>query len=274
MKISVVTVSFNQARYLERCLESVLAQAGVEVEYIVVDGGSSDGSVEILERHRARLSHLIVEPDDGAADGLNKGFAKATGGILYYLNSDDVVWPGTFKSALAVFDADPAADVVYGDGVMIDADDRILRASRSNPRFSVYRCAIGAAAVTQQATFFRAGAFRAVGGFNVQNRTCWDGELLLDFAMDGRRFVHVAENWAGFRIHEASITGSGRQNARYVKERARLFEKATGRAMSQGDRITASLLRAGDRLMRHCSSVSLIATPGRRARAASVRSNP
>ena len=88
MKISVVTISYNQAHYLERCLDSVLSQDGVELEYIVVDAYSSDGSREILERYRDRLSTLIVEKDNGPPDGLNKGFSHATGDIFYYLNSD------------------------------------------------------------------------------------------------------------------------------------------------------------------------------------------
>src|SRR4051812_47863135 len=97
MRFSVVTISFNQCEFLERAMLSVLNQSDVEIEYIVVDPGSSDGSRELIGRYRDRLAHLVLEKDDGPADGLNRGFAHATGDVYCYLNSDDMFAPGAFK---------------------------------------------------------------------------------------------------------------------------------------------------------------------------------
>ena len=97
LKISVVTISYNQAEFLERCIESVLNQNYPNLEYIIVDPGSTDGSRDIIKRYEKVFSHILLDPDNGPADGLNKGFAKATGDILYFINSDDVVLPDAFK---------------------------------------------------------------------------------------------------------------------------------------------------------------------------------
>jgi len=95
MKFSIVTISYNQAQFLEKAILSVLNQEGVGLEYIVVDPGSTDGSREIIERYRDRFGHVVFEKDHGPADGLNKGFQYATGDVYGYLNSDDVLLPGT-----------------------------------------------------------------------------------------------------------------------------------------------------------------------------------
>lgn len=99
MKLTVVTISHNQSEYLEECMNSVLSQ-NADVEYIVVDALSGDGSIDILKAAEHRLSRLIVEKDNGPAHGLNKGFGCASGDIYYYLNSDDVVVPNAFREAL------------------------------------------------------------------------------------------------------------------------------------------------------------------------------
>ena len=97
MKFSVVTISFNQIEFLEEALKSVFCQKGVEIEFIVVDPGSTDGSRELIDRYREQIDHVLFEPDAGPADGLNKGFALATGDIYCYLNSDDVFETDAFR---------------------------------------------------------------------------------------------------------------------------------------------------------------------------------
>src|SRR5262249_6094619 len=142
MKFSIVTVSFNQARYLERAMRSVLDQEGASVEYIVVDPGSTDGSRDIIEKYRSRLAHVILEPDTGAADGLNKGFRAATGEVLGFLNSDDVLLPGALSGAAGFLREHPEVDVVSGDCEIVDGQDNVLRVSYSD-RFSLRRYAYG-----------------------------------------------------------------------------------------------------------------------------------
>src|ERR1700761_9685491 len=116
MKVSVVTVSFNQRQYLEACLTSVLNQEYPDLEYIVVDPGSQDGSRELIESFRGRLASILFESDQGPADGLNKGFRLASGDIFGFLNSDDALLPGAVKSVSESFARNPDCDIVMGNG--------------------------------------------------------------------------------------------------------------------------------------------------------------
>ncbi len=241
MRVSIVTVSFNQARYLERALRSVAAQNHDDIEHILVDAGSTDGSRDIIERFRDRLAAVVLEPDRGPPDGLNKGFALATGDIFAYLNSDDEYLPGAVRAAVAEFRRRPDTDIVVGHGYIIDGDGNPIRRFRSAP-FSPWRFARGGAVVMQQSTFFRAGAFRATSGFKVANRTSWDAELYLDMCLGGAR-THLAEGyWSLFRIHPDSISGSGRLAAECARNNHRYFRRVTGRAPRPPDR--ASFLLA------------------------------
>lgn len=218
MKISVVTISYNQAEYLSRCIESVLSQDGPEIEYIVIDGGSNDGSREIIEKYRDRLAHVVMEKDDGPGDALNKGLRLSTGEVFYYLNSDDEVAPGAFREAASLFDANPRVDVIYGNGVTIDAKGAVGRKLFSSMLFSPRLYASGLAVVVQQSAFVRTQALRAVGGFNPSNRTCWDGESFLALAMAGARFMRTWRFWGRFRVYPESISGSGRTNDQYLAD--------------------------------------------------------
>ena len=103
MKVSIVTISFNQAKYLERAIISVVEQNYSNIEYIVVDPGSTDGSREIIEKYRSKITIVILDPDKGPTDGLNKGFAAATGDIYAYINADDALLPGAVKSVVDFF---------------------------------------------------------------------------------------------------------------------------------------------------------------------------
>src|SRR5690349_13082517 len=115
MKFTLVTISYNQAPFLERTIRSVIDQKYDDLEYIVVDPGSTDGSREIIEHFRPYITKTIFEKDRGAADGLNKGFSHATGELYGFLNSDDVLLPGALKEASKFFDTNPDIDVVSGD---------------------------------------------------------------------------------------------------------------------------------------------------------------
>ena len=127
MKFSVVTISFNQIEFLEEALKSVFCQSGVDVEFIVVDPGSTDGSRELIERYSEEIDHVLFEPDAGPADGLNKGFGRATGDIFCYLNSDDVFEPGAFRRVAEFFTKNCEVDVVCGHAWIIDETGRRLR---------------------------------------------------------------------------------------------------------------------------------------------------
>ena len=123
--VSIVTPSFNQAAFLRRTIDSVLGQDYPHIEYIVIDGGSTDGSVEILRSYGERV-RWVSEPDRGQSDAINKGFARCRGTIRGYLNSDDVLWPGAVRTVVAHFADQRDWDLIYGNAYHIDADDRIL----------------------------------------------------------------------------------------------------------------------------------------------------
>ncbi len=248
MKFSIVTISYNQARFLEQAIRSVIEQDYPDVEYIVVDPGSTDGSREIIERYRDRIDRIIFEPDNGPADGLNKGFAQATGDIYGYINSDDALLAGALTKVAQAFRERPKADVVCGH--LYQVDDRLtlirrLRASKFTPERFVY----GGVQVAQQSTFIRGAAFKKVGGFNEANRTSWDAELLLDISLGGGKVEIIEAYLAIFRIHGNSITGSQTLARESRKNHDRYFSKVRGRSRKKVD----ALLRWRYRIAKWCS---------------------
>jgi glycosyltransferase involved in cell wall biosynthesis len=242
MRISIVTISYNQSRFLESAITSVLNQNYNDLEYIVVDAGSTDGSQEIIENYRKHITMYIQEPDKGPADGLNKGFHHATGEIFGYLNADDKYLPGTFRRVNDIFSGSPQHDVVCGGGVIIDDYGRIIRKVFSDP-FDRRRYLYGAVTILQQSTFFRRNAFEESGGFNILNRTCWDGELILSFSKHNKKIKTVNELWSAFRLYGKSISGSGQTYDQYLKDIERFFIEEYGRPINRYDRILAALMQ-------------------------------
>lgn len=222
MKFSIVTISYNQGRFLEQAIRSVLDQDYPDVEYIVVDPGSTDGSREIIERYCSRISKIILEPDCGPADGLNKGFARATGDIYGYLNADDYFEPGAFKRVAHFFRAHPKIDVLCGAIRIIRHDGRPRLRAGIAATFNLKRFIAGVATVGQQGTFFRHAAFGRIQGFRLENRTCWDAELLVDLALARCRFAAMHRVLGNFRLHNGSISGSGRLADQYLKDLDRI----------------------------------------------------
>lgn len=234
MKVSVVTLSFNQADYLERAIRSVVEQDHDDIEYIVVDPGSTDGSRDIIERYRDRIATVITDPDKGPPDGLNNGFAAATGDIYAYMNADDAFLPGAIREAVAAFEANPDADIVVGHGYIVDGDGKVIRHFRSAP-FTPWRFAHGAAVVMQQSTFFRASAYKKTNGFNIENRTSWDAELLLDMGLAGARVKVVEADWSIFALYADSISGSQRMGDESLVNHRRYFKMVMGRDQRASD---------------------------------------
>lgn len=239
-KVSIVTISYNQKGYLAECLRSVLTQDYENVEYIVVDPGSTDGSREIVAYNEKIIK--IFEKDSGPADGLNRGFSCASGDIFGYLNSDDVLQPGCIKSVVDIFAHNPDVDVVYGNGFVIDKNGSVVRKCFSD-RFGLLAAAYGTVLVVQPSTFFRRSIFEKVGGFNVENMSNWDGELFIDFALAGAKLKRVNQFWSGYRVHGESITGSGRLATLHAKYRQDMFEKIMGRPWTLKDNLSSRLMR-------------------------------
>lgn len=241
MKLSIVTISFNQVQYLRECIESVLNQDGVDIEYIVVDPGSTDGSRELIESYGDRLIR-VFEGDCGPADGLNKGFSIATGDVFGYLNSDDIVLPNSLGKIAEIFEAETNVDVVYGHGYVIDESGKKIRNCYSD-RFSLMAAAYGAAVVIQPSTFFRSAAFRLIGGFNIKNRSNWDGELFIDLVRAGCRIKRLNMFISEYRVHSGGITGSGRLEEMHRDHSRKMFSKITGREMQESDRFLEKYFR-------------------------------
>lgn len=243
MTFSIVTISFNQKAFLEEAIISVLNQDVSNLEYIVVDPGSTDGSRELIQRYADRLAATIFEPDHGAPDGLNKGFARATGTLCGFLNSDDVLLPGALGSVASAFEAHPDCDIVMGNGFIVDRSGRPICHVRAGG-FTVKRYFYGGATWLQQATFFRRGPFEETGGFNPLNRSCWDGELVLEMARRGCGIHYLNRDLALFRVHPSSITGSRRHKQIMQADADRMFQNATGRRWNRRDTMQSYLFRA------------------------------
>ena len=199
--VSIVTPSYNQAPFIEEAILSVSSQDYPFVEHIIVDGGSTDGSVEIIKAYARRSPDRIrwvSEPDEGQADAINKGFRMATGQIVAWLNSDDTyLFRSTLSEVVDAFHRMPEADIIYGDAVLIDKDNRLLRVLCS-PSFS-YNWLLRGCRLTQPTVFFRQqviGAEKLAPPITV----VLDYEFWLRL---GRkyRFVHVPRLWATDRNH-------------------------------------------------------------------------
>lgn len=242
LKVSIVTISFNQVEFVGRTIQSVLNQDYPNIEYIVMDPGSTDGSRDVIKGYESNIAHIVFEPDEGPADGLNKGFSIATGEIFGFLNSDDILYPGAVSAAVRFFSNHPKIDVVSGHAKVIGPDDRVLRRAYSD-RMSVFRFVYSSVALIQPSTFFRRSAFNRTKGFNISNRAIWDGELFFDMAKANCKFGRSEEIWSGFRLHRQSITISGRT----AEERHEVIEKRyaqmLGRPRNRWDRVVESILR-------------------------------
>jgi glycosyltransferase involved in cell wall biosynthesis len=203
-RISVVTPSFNQVQYVEETVRSVLLQGYPNLEYIVLDGGSTDGSLEIIRRYEPWLAALVSEPDRGQTDAINKGWRRATGEILAWINTDDVYCPDALARAGEAFGALPGAGMVYGSALVVDEAGRPLRTWEAHP-FDFRRMLVEGSIVPQSSAFFAAAAIQAVGDLDEQ----WDAIMDYEFCLRvGLRFPArcIPEVLTRFRDHPGSKT--------------------------------------------------------------------
>ena len=203
MKVSVVTPSFNQAQFLERTLASVASQLRAQVEHVVFDGGSTDGSVAILERFRPAV-RWTSEKDAGQADAVNQGIRATDGDVIGWLNSDDVYYPGAIQRVVEYLDEHPDVDVVYGMADHIDRDDYAFEAYPTEP-WSFERLK-HRGIICQPAAFFRRRVVERHGALDASLRYCMDYEYWLRLAKAGARFAYLEEKLAGSRLYAETKT--------------------------------------------------------------------
>jgi glycosyltransferase involved in cell wall biosynthesis len=197
--VTIVTPSYNQAHYLEETILSVLRQSYSNLEYIIVDGGSQDGSQEIIQRHASRLAGWISEPDRGQTDAINKGFARANGEILAWLNSDDTYFPHAVGEAVEFLQSNPSAGMVYGDANLIDQNGNVI--GRFPARQTDYRrLRRGYVHIPQQAAFFRASLWKQVGPLDPSFYFAMDYDLWVRLARLAA-LAYYPRIWANFRLH-------------------------------------------------------------------------
>ena len=202
--VSIVTPSFNQARFLESTIHSVLSQSYPRLEYIIVDGGSTDGSSDIIRKYSNKLAWWVSEKDQGQTEAINKGFAYAKGDILAWLNSDDTYLPGAVASAVQFFRDDSQLGLVYGDANFINEAGQVIgkfHAAQTN----LHLLRQGYVHIPQQASFFRGDLWRAVGPLDPSFYFAMDYDLWVRISARSQ-VKYVPQTWANFRLHTAGKT--------------------------------------------------------------------
>jgi glycosyltransferase involved in cell wall biosynthesis len=198
-KITIVMPSYNQVRFLEQAVSSVLAQRKAIHEFFVMDGGSQDGSVDVIRRYAGQLDYWASERDGGQADAVDRGFRQATGDVLYWINSDDILLPGAVECALEAFER-TGAGVVSGWDVVIDEMGRILQV-RLPPGQTLFAARWGILHVSQPTCFFRRDLYLDVGGLDRRWHGVLDTDLWLRMLKKAPRWAHMRRLVAAFRLH-------------------------------------------------------------------------
>lgn len=203
--VSIVTPTYNQVNFLEKTIQSVLNQDYPHLEYIVIDGGSDDGSVDVLEKYSKELSYWVSEPDQGQTEAINKGFARANGEILAWINSDDLYRPGAVSEAAAYLSEHSDVGMVYGDVSYIDESGEVI--GHFNAKQASYqRLRRGAVHIPQPAAFWRANLWQDVGPLDPSYYFAMDYDLWLRLAEVTQLKYLEGHWWANFRVHGKSKT--------------------------------------------------------------------
>lgn len=203
MRFSIITPSFNQGCFLPDCVESVLAQNGVEVEHIVTDAGSTDETLEVLARYQQLK--WKSEPDKGMSDGINKGFVQASGDWVMWLNCDDYLLPGSLAKIAAYIEKHPNLDVVHGDCVFVNEDKTPIR-RKYDTAVDEWDFLFVGCCIPSTSTFYHRRIIESGELLDIHYKNCMDWEYYLRLIRKGYRFGYVPEAIAGFRWYEQSTT--------------------------------------------------------------------
>jgi glycosyltransferase involved in cell wall biosynthesis len=222
-KLTIITPSFNQAAFIERTIESVLGQGYENLEYMIVDGGSKDGSVDVIRRYEDRLAWWVSEPDEGQTDALNKGLARASGDIVAYINSDDYYLPGAFEAAVGEL---AHTDALWAAGAarFVDADDTPTEIWwPRRPTDNRIWWILGPWGVPQAATFWRREVFERFGHFRRDMHYVFDTEFGLRLALAGA-LPHTFDRELAVRVvHPAAKSWNPKEFEREQRRFRQLF---------------------------------------------------
>ena len=203
--VTIVTPSFNQARFLPATIESVLGQSYPHIEYWIIDGGSTDGSLAVIKQYADQLAGWVSEQDKGQTDAINKGFARANGQILAWLNSDDTYKPHAVAQAVAAFQQYPETGLVYGDANYINEEGNVIGRFPA-AQTDLAKLKRGYVHIPQQAAFWRADLWRQVGPLDPSFYFAMDYDLWVRLAQVSEVRYLPGTPWANFRLHGGSKT--------------------------------------------------------------------
>lgn len=238
--ISIITPSYNQGPFLEQTILSVLDQNYPDLEYLIMDGGSTDDSVEIIERYQNRLAYWVSKPDSGQSDAINKGFRRSTGEIVAWINSDDYYLPDTFSTVAKYFADNPDIDFVYGDLINVDQLGNRLFISKTIPCRSSWLI-YGGLRIPQPACFFRGNVLDRVGYLNESLHRTMDIDFFIRCVTAGIRFGHIPQPLACFRIHQESKT----QSVKRFREEASKVSQMYARRLFKNDNLHSATVSLG-----------------------------
>ena len=241
-KISIVTPSFNQGRFLEETILSVLNQNYPNLEYIVIDGGSTDETVEVIRRYQNRLAYWISEKDRGQVHAINKGLERASGDIFAFINSDDVYLPGTFAAVTEYFEEYPQTEWVCGDTIMFGEGHATELIQSVVPR-SAAHCLSWAYTAAQPGHFWRRELVE--GGFDEGWPYDFDHDLYVRLLLAGHRCEHIPLPFAAYRLHAFSKTvAEGHHQIEEFERSAEVYEDSLKGADRRWCRSTRFLRRS------------------------------
>lgn len=202
MTFTIITITFNSRQFVEETIRSVLSQDCTDFEYILIDGGSTDGTLDIIREYAARDSRIrwISEPDEGIADAFNKGITRATGEVIGILNSDDSYFRGTLTAVEAAYRSHPECDVFHGDMLRLKGDTVLFRLVPADVETHIWR----EMPLNHPTVFITRRAYEKVGGFDAKVRIAMDYDLMLRMYKSGCRFHYLKQPLAAMRYGGAS----------------------------------------------------------------------